>query len=124
MAQQNRNPLTRLLPSLTDVAFLFPLILILTRMGGLKVMLSDGDTGWHVRTGEWILDHGRIPRTDMFSFTKAGEPWFAWEWLWDVAFGWLHRQAGMAAVVATSVFLICLVSAMLFRLVQRRCPNP
>ena len=57
-------------------------------------MLGDGDTGWHIRTGEWILAHGQVPRQDMFSFTKPGEPWFAWEWLWDVAAAWAFIALG------------------------------
>jgi hypothetical protein len=114
----------RLLPSLTDVAFLMPLAFLFLRMDGAKGMLGDGDTGWHVRTGEWILANHRIPSQDMFSYTKAGQPWFAWEWLWDVAFAWLHQRGGMAAVVLASMFVICLTSVLLFRLIRRNCGNP
>ena len=92
--------LVRLLPSLTDVAFLMPLAFVFLRMGGAAGMLGDGDTGWHVRTGEWILANRRIPDQDIFSYTKAGQPWFAWEWLWDLSFGWLHQHGGMAAVIS------------------------
>jgi hypothetical protein len=86
-------------------------------------MLSDGDTGWHVRTGEWMLATGQIPRRDIFSFTKPGEPWFAWEWLWDLCFGWLHQHFGMAAVVIPSLCVIALTFALLFRLARRKCRN-
>jgi len=113
----------RLLPSLTDVAFLLPLAFLFLRMDGIKGMLGDGDTGWHIRTGEWILAHHRVPSQDMFSYTKAGQPWFAWEWLWDAAFAWLHQRGGMAAVVLGSVFVICLTSVLLFRLIRRLCGN-
>ncbi len=66
------SPVIRWLPSLTDVAFLMPLALLFLRMDGAQRMLGDGDTGWHIRTGEWILQNGRVPDTDLFSFTKAG----------------------------------------------------
>jgi len=114
----------RLLPSLTDVAFLMPLAFVFLRMGGAPGMLGDGDTGWHLRTGEWILANHRVPTQDMFSYTKAGQPWFAWEWLWDVAFGWLNLQWGMAAVILASLLVICFTSVLLFRLVRRQCGNP
>jgi len=113
----------RLLPSLTDVAFLMPLAFLFLRMGGAAGMLGDGDTGWHVKTGEWILANRRIPNQDIFSYTKAGQPWFAWEWLWDLSFGWLHQHAGMAAVILTSILVLCCTSALLFRLVRRECGN-
>jgi hypothetical protein len=33
------------------------------------------DTGFHIKTGEWIDAHGELPETDPFSFTRAGKPW-------------------------------------------------
>lgn len=122
MTNNKPNPIVRVLPSLTDVAFLMPVIFLFWRMGGSSRML-EGDTGWHIRTGEWILQNRRVPDTDIFSFTKAGEPWFAWEWLWDVIFAWLHQQWGMAGVILVSLFVICLTFALLFRLSARKCGN-
>jgi hypothetical protein len=101
-----------------------PLIFIFAGMHGAKTLLGDGDTGWHVRTGEWILSHGRVPYTDLFSFTKTGQPWFAWEWLWDVIFAWLHQRWGMATVVVGSTLVIALTSALVFRLAYRKSGNP
>ena len=124
MATTRTTPIIRLLPSLTDLAFLMPIVFLFARMEGAKSMLGDGDTGWHIRTGEWILANGRVPSQDMFSFTKAGEPWFAWEWLWDLSFAWLYQHGGLAAVVAASIFVISLTFALLFRLILRRCDNP
>ena len=118
------NPIFRLMPSLTDVAFLMPLVFLFTRMQGVQSMLGDGDTGWHIRTGEWILAHHRVPRQDLFSYTMPGKAWFAWEWLWDVGAGWLHQRWGLEGILLPSIFVICLTSALLYRLVERRCGNP
>src|ERR1017187_9394565 len=92
------SPAARFLPSLADVAFLVPIICIYVQWDGAKSLLADADTGWHIRAGQWMLAHGRVPDRDIFSFTKAGQPWFAWEWLWDVIFGWLQLHWGLAAV--------------------------
>lgn len=113
----------RFLPSLTDFAFLAPLVLLFSLMNGTKTLLADGDTGWHIRTGDWILENGRVPTTDLFSITKAGQPWFAFEWLCDVVFAWLHRHGGMAAVLLASILVICLTFALLFRVVRSQCGN-
>ena len=83
-APATAHALFHLMPSLTDVAFVIPLVFLFSRLDGVRTMLGDGDTGWHIRTGEWILANHRIPYQDMFSFTMPGQPWFAWEWLWDV----------------------------------------
>src|ERR1700721_2331070 len=112
--------LLRWFPCLTDAAFIMPLIFLFCGMKGAHTLLGDGDTGWHLRTGEWILAHGRVPNRDIFSFTRSGQPWFAWEWLWDVTFGWLHLHFGMAAVLVASSVVLALTFALLFRLARSK----
>ncbi|HEX3683901.1 MAG TPA: hypothetical protein VHU83_15320 [Bryobacteraceae bacterium] len=113
----------RLFPSLTDFAFILPAFLLFTFLSGTKLLLTDGDTGWHIRTGEWILQHGAVPMTDLFSFTKPHEAWFAWEWGWDVLFAAIHHFWGLAGVAFVNACLLCGISALLFRLIQRCCGN-
>ena len=48
--------------------------------------LSDNSFFWHLRTGEYILDHG-IPHHDVFSFTAPGTKWVAQSWLAEVTYG-------------------------------------
>jgi hypothetical protein len=117
------SPVARLLPSLTDFAFLMPAIMLIALMGGAKAMLGDADTGWHLRTGQWIMQNGRVPRHDIFSYTKAGQPWFAWEWLWDLTFGWMHQNWGLAAVVLVSVAVLGTVFALVYRLALWKSQN-
>jgi len=123
MTELKPNPIFRLMPSLTDIAFLMPVMFLFTRMAGVRSLLGDGDTGWHIRTGEWILAHRQVPYVDMFSFTKPGEPWFAWEWLWDLGAAWIHQRWGLAGVVLVSFFVICMTFALLYRLIARRSQN-
>lgn len=115
--------LTRLLPSLSDFAFLLPVIFLFTRMTGTRVLLGDGDTGWHTLTGEWILTHRQIPTFDFFSYTKPGQTWYAWEWLSDVLMALLHRWGGIEAIVMASILLICITVSLLYRLALIRCGN-
>ena len=115
-----RNLFVRCFPSLTDLAFLTPAILLFCLMGGVASMLVDADTGWHIRAGEWILNHHRFPTSDFFSFTKSGQPWYAWEWLWEISAAWLYRLAGMPGVILGNLVILCLTSANLWRLVRRR----
>ena len=110
----------KFLPSLTDMAFLMPLVFVFARMEGIKSLLGDCDTGWHIRTGEWILAHHRVPMHDIFSFTKPNSVWYAWEWLTDVLFAWLHAHGGLRTIAFFSMLLICLTFLLLFRLVRRR----
>src|SRR5690242_7061733 len=75
-----------LAPSISDLIFVAIIIALFLRPAGIGTLLGDGDTGWHIRAGEYILDTHSIPKTDLFSFTKAGQAWFAWEWLADVVY--------------------------------------
>jgi hypothetical protein len=110
----------KFLPSLTDMAFLMPLVFVFARMDGIKTLLGDCDTGWHIRTGEWILAHHRVPLHDIFSFTKPNSLWYAWEWLTDVLFAWLHAHGGLRTIAFFAMMLICLTFVLLFRLVRRK----
>ena len=97
-----------LIPSLSDLFFVAMLgWLFLGPSGnGWAALLADADAGWHIRTGEYILDHKTVPYQDLFSFSKPGAPWFAWEWLADVVDAVLFRWAGLKGVVlATGVML-------------------
>jgi hypothetical protein len=113
----------KLLPSLTDFAFLMPLAFLFGRMNGAKTLLGDCDTGWHIRTGEWILANRQAPIRDMFSFSKPGDPWFAWEWLSDIVFARLNAFGGLEAVVLFSILLIAATFTGLYLLVRSKS-NP
>src|SRR5690349_524598 len=110
----------RLLPSFTDFAFLAPLMLLFGRMDGLHSLFADCDTGWHIRTGQWIAANRGIPMVDMFSYSRAGEPWFAWEWLSDLIFAGIHSLGGLRTVALFAILLLASTSVLLFRLVRRR----
>src|SRR5215469_8967817 len=101
-------------PSLTAVASLLPLILLYWQLGGPSALLSDTNTGVHVRTGEWILTHHAVPREDLFSFTIQGHAWCDWEWLSDVLYELLYRWHGFAAIVTISLAVLSGVAVAIY----------
>ena len=110
-----------LTPTLTDVFFI-ALVLWIFASGpmGWTALLADGDTGWHIRTGEFVLDHGYVPDHDLFSYSKPGETWYAWEWLSDVIFALLHRQWGLKAItLLAGVLIIASVAILLAHMIWR-----
>src|SRR3954447_2854843 len=110
----------KLLPSLADFAFVTPAAFLFARMNGAKTLLGDCDTGWHIRTGEWILANGWVPARDIFSFSKAGEPWFAWEWLSDIVLARINALGGLQLLVMCTVLLLSAIFAGLFLLVKSK----
>ena len=98
----------RWVPSLGDL--LFAGILAQMLLNGTKLM-NDGDTGWHLATGLRILDTGKIPTADPYSYTMPGTPWVAHEWLAEVLYGLVFRAmgwGGLAWLTAMTVGLAVL----------------
>jgi hypothetical protein len=104
----------RFLPSLSDWLFAALLGWLFAASGGFGALLADGDTGWHIRTGEYILSHGTVPRLDLYSFSRAGAPWCAWEWGADAILALAHRAAGLKGVVLLAGTVICAYLLVLF----------
>jgi hypothetical protein len=73
----------------------------------------DPDLWWHTKVGQNLLATHHWPTTDPYSFTVAGTPWMAYEWLGDVLFGAVARFAGLQGLDA---LLIVLGSAVLIAL--------
>jgi len=106
-----------LIPSLSDLFFLAVLVLLFMSSGaaGWEGLLADADVGWHIRTGDYILDHHAVPYVDLYSFSKPNAPWYAWEWLTDVLDSGLHRIAGLKGIVLMAAILIGLFALTLVR---------
>lgn len=94
------------LPSIADVFFI-SVLFYLASSGDKGNLLSDGDTGYHIRAGEYILSTLSIPKTDIFSFITPTLPWTAHEWLVEVVMALLHQLGGLTAV---NIFFSLMIS--------------
>ena len=56
--------------------------------------LGEPDVWWQIRTGEYILEHGAVPKTDVFSYTYAGDPWFNVKWGTEVIMAGVAKWFG------------------------------
>lgn len=71
------------------VAILFILVFAMA----VRVPL-DTDTWWHIRSGEYIAEHGTIPRVDPFSHTRGGEAWIDHSWGSQIAIYGVYNLFG------------------------------
>jgi hypothetical protein len=110
------------MPSAADLIFVGLLgVLVLTPLS--VRLLGDAGIGWHIRTGQQIWSAHAIPRVDSFSSSMAGQPWFAWEWMYDLAVGQLESWCGLNGVVWFTAMVIAAVFAGMFRLLVARGTN-
>lgn len=58
------------------------------------LLYGDGGTGWHLATGRFIAETGKIPYNDFMSFTFAGDPWVSQYWLFDIIMYWFQKALG------------------------------
>src|ERR1044071_9406892 len=115
MSPREARP-SRWLPDLAMVAACVTLFYCIFLFQGYQKLFRDSDAGWHIRNGEAILASRQLPHTDPYSFSRAGEPWFAWEWGADVVVGAVHRPGGLAGVALLYGILISIVVWLWFRL--------
>src|SRR5690348_2432309 len=102
--------------SVADIV-LSSVFLIAVFKGGTD-LLRDADTGYHIRTGEYILRTHTVPTHDIFSFITPPLPWFAHEWLSEVIMAWVHQLGGLTAIVIFFSLAIAVCYALLFKFVE------
>jgi hypothetical protein len=110
------------MPSVADLIFVALLATLVFMPLSVK-LLGDAGIGWHIRAGQQILATHAVPRVDPFSSSMAGQPWFAWEWLFDMVVGELDAKLGLNGVVWLTATVIAAVFALLFRLLMQRGVN-
>ncbi|HEX4946314.1 MAG TPA: hypothetical protein VFZ34_06615 [Blastocatellia bacterium] len=69
-------------------------------------IFADPDFWWHLRTAQWMLEHGAVPTTDPFSQGGAGKPWFAYSWLFELLLYSLYQRFGLSAILLYKVPLL------------------
>ena len=97
--------------------FSFPMMLGTFFVGRLtyelRNFLVDPDLWWHIKLGQDIVRTHQWPTNDPYSFTVHGTPWIAYEWLGDVAIGFVAKF-GLQALAAMLMILAVLITMALY----------
>jgi hypothetical protein len=114
-----KNKKEYFIPALRDIYFVFLLLAIYS----YGVLLSDCDTGYHIRAGDYILENFSIPRTDIFSYISPALPWTAHEWLSEIIMSLAHKVLGLNGVVIFFSLVITITYYFLFRILRAHNGN-
>jgi hypothetical protein len=113
--------------SLLRNVFSFPAMLATFLVGRVfyeaRAFFVDPDLWWHIKIGKNILATHRWPTSDPFSFTVAGDPWIAYEWLGDVVLGSVARVGGLLGLEMLLFGLASAVILALYALATLRSGN-
>ncbi|QND55099.1 hypothetical protein HB779_24915 (plasmid) [Phyllobacterium sp. 628] len=69
-------------------------------------LLQDPDNWWHVRVGLDMLTSHTFPTVDTYSYTFAGNPWIAKEWLGQILFALAYKAGDWNGVVLLAIAAI------------------
>ena len=81
--------------------------------------VNDPDIWWHLRTGEWMLQHHAVPHVDVFSGPDAGKPWAPYSWLFELLSLQLFQRFGLAGLVGYSTAMVLAITVALWHLIKR-----
>jgi Tfp pilus assembly protein PilF len=82
--------------------------------------LEIGDFWFHLKSGELIVEQGRLPLADSYSYTAKGVRWLDTQWLGDVIFYGLYRFFGLAGLQFFRALFFTFVLGLLFFSLYRR----
>ena len=110
-----------LVKALLSTPRVFIAVVFIGLVGMATRNVVDPDVWWHLKTGEYIAAHRNVPHTDPFSYTRAGTPWIAHEWLTDLMLYGIYRAAGWGGLI---VIFAAILSAAFFLLFLRCAGSP
>ena len=97
--------------------FSFPVLLGTVLVGATfeieKLLRLDPDSWWHIKYGDAILQTGRWPVVDTWSFTVHGMSRVAYEWGGEVLTALAYKLGGLRGL---DVLLVTLTSAIVILL--------
>jgi len=82
-------------------------------------VVADPDVWWHLRTGEWMMQHHALPRVDTFSATNAGKPYAAYSWLFELLITKWFQYGGLAGLVGYSASMVLAIAVASRHLIKR-----
>lgn len=83
---------------------IFSLVVLLSGTGVYslhkKYIITDSDTWWHLKVGDWIVENSTVPHTGILSRTAANRPWVAYSWGYEVLLSLAYAAFGLVGIGA------------------------
>lgn len=88
-----------------------PAVWAVVVLGALFIYLCVGrvlpnDFWWHMRAGQVMLERGSILRTDIFTYTRFGQPWIYQPWLMEIALYLLYALGDLPLLLLVRALLV------------------
>ncbi|MBC7819627.1 MAG: hypothetical protein IAG10_22325 [Planctomycetaceae bacterium] len=83
----------------------------------------DTDLWWHLRTGDYILEHHRVPFVDLFTFTDADKVWVDLHWGFQIVLATVYRLGGLSLVILVKAGIIAASAAIAYAASGKPLPS-
>jgi hypothetical protein len=80
----------------------------------------DSDTWWHLRAGSWMVENGRILRTDPFSLTRQAAEWEYPGWLAQIIIFGVYKAGGFGGLNLLTACMVVVAFAFVWTLTKER----
>ena len=95
------------------------LLLLLTAAAlGIR-HLREPDIWWMLRTGQWMVENGRVVSQDVFSFTFQGVEWINVKWFFEVVIFFISKISGPECIHILQGLVNVLLLTYLLKIVHR-----
>jgi hypothetical protein len=95
----------------------------LSLVGGIsfyvKLCVIDNDIFWHLKVGDWIVEHLAVPHTGILSRTAANRPWVAYSWGYEVLMSFGYRWFGLMGIGLYGTLLTIAVAYAVYWMLRR-----
>ncbi len=81
-------------------------------------LITDFDLGFHLRGGQWLIQHRAFHRHDVFTYTVPHHEYVALYWLFQIMVYLVQAAAGYSALSFLTAFLVVVVFGLLGRRLQ------
>jgi hypothetical protein len=99
-------------------------VLVFAAVAFTPQIFNDGDTYWHIAAGARMLASHAVLHSDPFSYTFAGAPWNAHEWLAEILTALAYGTAGWGGVAILHAGAFALAAGLLCRDLGRWLDDP
>lgn len=85
----------------------------------LRFSVLDLDIWWHIRVGDWIVEHHAFPHTGILSRTAANRPWAAYSWGYELLLSRAYAWFGLVGVGMFGTLLTVAVAYAVYWMIRR-----
>ena len=101
--------------------WIIPFILLVLLVSALSLkLLSDQDTGFHLKAGKWIIENLSFPQKDTFTYTVNNNDYIDLHWLFQITIYGIYK---IFSYEGLSFFVMLLSLPLLFLLLIRNQIN-